>query len=60
MTTTVKVDAHAGWPVEVTLVDQYGDNEPVETVERVEPNTERDFYVTDTRQLRVRELTRED
>lgn len=45
MTTAVKVDAHAGWPVLVTL--KHG--EPLAaksvTTERVEPNTERTFYI---------------
>lgn len=45
MTTSVKVDAHAGWPVLVTL--KYGEPTASKSVstERVEPNTERTFYI---------------
>ena len=45
MTTSVKVDAHAGWPVLVIIKT----GEPLQgksvTTERVEPNTERTFYI---------------
>lgn len=45
MTTSVKIDAHAGWPVLVTL--KYGEPSQTKSVttERVEPNTERTFYI---------------
>lgn len=45
MTTSVKVDAHAGWPVLVVL--EYGEPGQAKSVttERVEPKTERTFYV---------------
>lgn len=45
MTTSVKVDAHAGWPVQVVL--EYGEpGQPKRViVETVEPNTERQFYI---------------
>lgn len=45
MTTAVKIDAHAGWPVLVTL--KYGEPSQAKSVstERVEPNTERTFHI---------------
>lgn len=45
MTTKVTVDAHAGWPVEVTA--RYGEpSQPKSvSVHIVEPNTEQDFYI---------------
>ena len=60
MTTKVTVDAHAGWPVQVEIVDQYpGDAEPQTRVEIVPANTARDFYVHSTRKLVVSEMTKE-
>lgn len=45
MTTKVTVDAHAGWPVLVTIKrGETGYAKSVET-ETVEPNTQRDFYI---------------
>lgn len=45
MTTAVKVDAHAGWPV--LVVTQSGEPSYPQSVEAhiVEPNTERTFYI---------------
>lgn len=45
MTTKVTVDAHAGWPVLVTL--KHGGPNAAKSVstETVEPNTVREFYV---------------
>lgn len=45
MTTKVTVDAHAGWPVMVTI--KRGEPGAVKAVstETVEPNTVRDFYI---------------
>lgn len=45
MTTKVTVDAHAGWPILVIL--KYGEPSQGKSVvtERVEPNTQRDFYI---------------
>lgn len=45
MTTKVTVDAHAGWPVLVTL--KHGGEKSVKavTTQTVEPNEKRDFYI---------------
>jgi len=45
MTTSVKIDAHAGWPVMVTL--KYGEQGAAKSVttEVVAPKTERTFYI---------------
>lgn len=56
MTTKVTVDAHSGRPVVVVTVDAYPDRDVIETTEIVAPNTVRDFYATNTRSFRVREL----
>lgn len=53
MTTKVSVDAHAGWPVDVVIVDKG----QAPRIERVEPHTKRDFYVYDTRSISVIEVT---
>lgn len=58
MTTKVTVDAHAGWPVEVTTVDTYGDKPPIENKTTVPANTVQEFYVTDSRELHVKEMPR--
>ena len=55
MTTKVTIDAHAGWPVEVTVIDTINGKE-TSKVEVVEPNTVRDHYVFDTRHLIIKEL----
>lgn len=57
MTTTVKLITH-GWPVEVTTTDHAGDDD-LRAVERVEPASERDFYITSTRSLSFKELPAE-
>lgn len=54
MTTKITVDAHAGWPVKVTPIDN-GINGR-ETI--VPPHTKADFFVWDTRQLIVEEMKR--
>lgn len=55
MTTKITVDAHAGWPVDVTTIDDV--NGKMERfTERVPPNETRDFYVYSTRQLAIREV----
>ena len=51
MTTTIKVIAHS-WPVEITTTDHGAGC----TTDIVEPNSERDFYVTSTRSLGIVEL----
>ena len=53
MTTKVTVDAHAGWPVDVVIVDRG----TAPRIERVAPHTIRDFYVYDTRSISVIEVT---
>ena len=60
MTTRVMVDAHAGWPVQVTLLSINSDGEKTgETVRTVEPNTTQDFCVHSHQELHVKELPRE-
>ena len=61
MTTKVTVDAHAGWPVEVTTVDRVQvegeESERVtESKATVSPRTVQDFYVHSHRELRIKEL----
>lgn len=53
MTTKVTVDAHAGWPVDVVI----NDKGQAPHIERVEPHTQRDFHVYDTRSITVIEVT---
>ena len=61
MTTKVTVDAHAGWPVQVELIDQYpGQEEPTISVEIVAPHTARDFFIHSSRVLKATELKMED
>lgn len=45
MTTAVKVDAHAGWPVLVTIKNGEPGYPKTITTETVEPKTERTFYI---------------
>lgn len=60
MTTKVTIDAHAGWPVQVEIVDQYPDQkDSALRVEIVPPKEVRDFYVHDSRHLIIRELKKE-
>ena len=57
MTTAVTVDAHAGWPVKVTLIDQSSDGlTQSETVQVVAANTKQAFYVWNGRDIKVHEL----
>ena len=57
MTTKVTVDAHAGWPVQVDITDHYtGRSVPTVTVEIVPAQTERVFYIHETRSITVREM----
>ena len=59
MTTTVKLITH-GWPVEITTTDHAAPGgEDVHAVSRVEPGTERDFYIHSTRSLSFKELPAE-
>lgn len=53
MTTKVTVDAHAGWPVDVVI----NDKGQAPRIERVEPHTQRDFHVYDSRSITVIEVT---
>ena len=54
MTTKITVDAHAGWPVEVTLFDNT--NVAVAPPTVVPPNTSQDFYVYEGRKIMITEL----
>lgn len=57
MTTKVTVDAHAGWPVDVTKVQLNSDGSVAsETTETVPPNTVVDFYVHSHMELHVKEM----
>lgn len=57
MTTKVTVDAHAGWPIRVTLIDVSDDyNVTAERDERVEAGETKDFYIHSNRMIRVIEL----
>ncbi|RUW55600.1 hypothetical protein EOA32_00850 [Mesorhizobium sp. M1A.F.Ca.ET.072.01.1.1] len=67
MTTKVTVDAHAGWPVHVTTIDQVYDHEAQKMTDEwretgkdtVPANEKRDFYVTSSRRLIVEEGNRD-
>lgn len=64
MTTKITVDAHAGWPVKVTMLDHPpadGSTEIyspdfVETIEIVPPGTVRDFYIHERRSIAIIEM----
>jgi len=57
MTTAVTVDAHAGWPVRVTLIDQSPDGmTQSESVQIVAANTKQTFHVWNGRDIKVHEL----
>jgi len=58
MTTKITIDAHAGWPVDVTAIDSFEGSES-RTTERVDPNAVRDFYATSSRKLLVEEVRRD-
>jgi hypothetical protein len=54
MTTKVTVTT-VDWPVEVTMTDHGGLTSAVNTI-HVEPNSEREFHLTDTRSIGLVEL----
>lgn len=56
MTTKITVDAHAGWPVEVTLLDNANIATAPPTI--VQPNTTQDFYVYEGRNVLIKELNK--
>jgi hypothetical protein len=57
MTTKITVDAHAGWPVLVTLIDlSEGGTGIGQTETTVAPHTTQDFYITSLRMIRCLEL----
>jgi hypothetical protein len=62
MTTKVIVDAHAGWPVLVTSIEMHPEtgewSEGSFTV--VSAGTKQDFYIYDTRQLLISEMSKND
>ena len=58
MTTTITVDAHAGWPVDVTSIDTQNGSESRST-ERVPPHEKRTVYVHSGRELLIREVPRD-
>ena len=59
MTTKVTVDAHAGWPVKVEAIDTYNGESKTSELGIVPPYENRDFYVTNTRQIVVTEMPKE-
>lgn len=60
MTTRVTVDAHAGWPVEVTVEHGEPQQEKTIVVGTVAPFTAQDFYIhSGMRILGIRELPQE-
>jgi len=60
MTTKVTVDAHAGWPVQVTAIDTRSDGDVSESVIATVPAYEKqDHYVTSSRKLLIEEMDRE-
>lgn len=60
MTTKVTVDAHAGWPVKVTMIYLDGEGKPVSEQlvppVTVAPHTTQDFIVHSTMMIEVREM----
>lgn len=56
MTTKITVDAHAGWPVKVTVLDRTSDGTQTENIVTVPPHTVQDFYVHSHRDLRIQEV----
>jgi hypothetical protein len=57
MTTKVTVDAHGGWPVEVTTIDLGGPDgkESSRFTTTVSPQSKQDFYVHSYRELHLKE-----
>lgn len=60
MTTRVSIDAHAGWPVEVTMIDVQPDGTKISSVVTVAPHTAQDFYVHSSRELLIKELSKQE
>lgn len=58
MTTTITVDAHAGWPVDVTSIDTQNGSDSRST-ERVPAYEKRNVYVYSGRELLIREVPRD-
>ena len=59
MTTTVVIDAHAGWPVKVVAEDKPAGGEWTErSTSIVKPNTKESFAVWDDRRLVIEEMPR--
>lgn len=59
MTTRVIVDAHAGWPVRVTAIDQTpgeGVGATEHVLGEVAPKTTQDFHIFQGRKLLIEEL----
>lgn len=56
MTTKVTVST-SDWPAEVTITDHACEGEAVST-KRVEPKSEAEFHITDTRSIGVHELAK--
>ncbi len=60
MTTKVTVDAHAGWPVMVTMIEGEPKSEKRIRNEIVEPKTVREFYIhSGLRIVNIEELPRD-
>lgn len=57
MTSKVTVDAHAGWPIRVTMTNPKTNESRVEIVQ---PKTTQDFYVYDDRNLFIEEMKKEE
>lgn len=65
MTTTVKVNSHAGWPVLVTITqysnaDRLAPQAVTVTQKIVPPNTIADFYIHSHQDIAMREIQPED
>jgi hypothetical protein len=61
MTTKITIDAHAGWPVEVDIVDKYPDQDsPTVRTETVPVNAVGVYFVHSSRSLVIREKAKED
>lgn len=68
MTTKITVDAHAGWPVEVTAIDRFQMNplNPSDAQVRISAlgiipgGAAGDYHVSDSREIVIRELRRTD
>jgi hypothetical protein len=56
MTTKITVDAHAGWPVQVTRINADGTT----SEDIVQPGETRDVYIHSTLDLRVHEVQPDD